>query len=284
MQLSETPGKFAELALAPELIDDTLVVVKLTEDEDLQLLAEKDVVGQDDSPREDPAEEVKRKVLRDVKSQLRTILSTLPVSRLLKTSENLVDSVRAESMVMESYESRDFVTQAGEATRLLRLLPDSYRANNFTLLHDEMVLEVKKRAPYVTYLVKTKQDLALTLGTMHDQRNRVEQTHASLLTFFKVARVRWFIDKRELEVQRFLDIFKGIPTPLEKVKCLTQFISSLAEQFALDPYGKKISGEQKAELFVIVEREFVSRIYPLYDRHAPSFSLSLFLQALISLP
>lgn len=95
-----SPGMMAKLEALnspSEVMDDSLMLMRVSDEDSLTLLSEKDVLSQfeDQSERVD---DPKKKALRDVKTQIRNILSILPVSRSLKNN-NLVEVLRAETLV-----------------------------------------------------------------------------------------------------------------------------------------------------------------------------------------
>ena len=161
---SQSPSMIAKLesmTLANETMDDSLVLMKASEDEDFNLLSEKEVLTQIEDHSETPDTDPRKKNLRDVKSQIRAILSVLPISRALRHG-SLMDVLRAESMVsflflfafslsmllilgvclfqaISVFETRELVTQVAEVTRLLRLVEEPYRQGNYGLLYDELI-------------------------------------------------------------------------------------------------------------------------------------------------
>jgi len=132
---SQSPSMIAKLesmTLPNETMDDSLVLMKASEDEDFNLLSgsfslfsfsfedphfflslysllpcflsfppfsEKEVLTQIEDRNESPDVDPRKKTLRDVKSQIRAILSILPISRALRHG-SLMDVLRAESMVV----------------------------------------------------------------------------------------------------------------------------------------------------------------------------------------
>lgn len=251
-------SKLETLTVSPDLIDDNLMHLRISE-EDFVLLAERDILPSDEAGG-DPLDEQKKRIIRDVKHQLRTILSNMSLSRNWKTM-NLVEILRAESQTLTVLELREPVAQIGEVNRLLRLLPDSYKHSNFAALYDEILQEFKKRAPYITYLVKVRQDLSITYEFLQRHRDMVLRTKNLYVQYYKTAQIHNFIEKRENEIVKFVEQFASTELLDEKANLVKQFLQQSMEALSLDPVWKNASPEGKTEANLLMEKDFMCRIY-----------------------
>lgn len=67
--------------------------------------------------------------------------------------------------------------------------------------------DFKKRAPYITYLVKLRQDLSMTHDHLLKQKEAVLRTKALYLQYYKSVRIHNYIEKKEA------DIVKSVSSP-----------------------------------------------------------------------
>ena len=158
-------------------------------------------------------------------------------------------------------EVRDAVTQIGEAVRLLKVIPDPFKQGNFAQVHEEMMQEFGKRNPYITYLVKVRQDLALTLDHLEKQRDNVLRTKTMYIQYYKAMRIHNHIEKKETDIVKFVESFNGIQMLDEKAGLVNQFLSKSMEVFSSDPFWKRASAEEKQEANTMMEKDFMCRIY-----------------------
>jgi len=100
------------------------------------------------------------------------------------------------------FETREVVTQVAEVTRLLRLVEEPYRQGNYGLLYDELIQDFKKRAPYITYLVKQRQDLSMTCDHLQRQKETILRSKTLYLQYYKSVRIHNHIDKKEADIVR----------------------------------------------------------------------------------
>ena len=123
--------------------------------------------------------------------------------------------------------------------------------------------DYQRRAPFIAYLMKSKQSLLMTdshfevlLEYMAHEKQLCSQ---NLVTIY----VRNFLEKKEKALTSFISYFKKMGPPDEKAKLVDKFLGFMFKSLESDPGWKAGSEEQVAFGHSVIERSVMSQVYVL---------------------
>ena len=123
--------------------------------------------------------------------------------------------------------------------------------------------DYQRRAPFIAYLMKSKQSLLMTdshfevlLEYMAHEKQLCSQ---NLVTIY----VRNFLEKKEKALTSFISYFKKMGPPDEKAKLVDKFLGFMFKSLESDPGWKAASEEQVAFGHAVIERSVMSQVYVL---------------------
>lgn len=212
---------------------------------------------------------------RDAKRKLRLMLPEADLSLLASlpsfstncqhrsadntTNNNLlVCVIRVQLAEALNLQDRDLVAKLHETLRCLEL----FDAQGCRKLVRALREDYKNRSPYLSYLIRCRQGLLATLAHQERLLKRLQADKSVCTTYLVTVVIRAFLQKQEMQLQRFKAQFKATPAPDEKAEQLTLFLAQLMSQLESDSSKICTLLEPHRDLCeTTVERSVFSLIY-----------------------
>lgn len=144
-----------------------------------------------------------------------------------------------------------------EALRCLHLLDEVQCLRVLRGLEEEH----RRRAPYVSYLVRCRQGLLSLQAQLETQLRRTERDRHVCQSHLATLCVRHFLDPREHQIQSFARSFQGLTVADEKAQLVQKFLTSLFQGMEVDPTWQTASDLQLSLAQQTIERAIMSQIY-----------------------
>nr|XP_054769969.1 GTPase-activating protein and VPS9 domain-containing protein 1-like [Lytechinus pictus] len=123
--------------------------------------------------------------------------------------------------------------------------------------------EYEARSPYIAYLVRSRKGLALSKAHLERQLERIQRDKEVVNKFFTMVCVRFFLERQEQTIIKFISDFKALTAADEKTHLVKYYLSTLNGWIQQDPIWQAASETQKQDAEVATERAIMSRIYKL---------------------
>ena len=122
--------------------------------------------------------------------------------------------------------------------------------------------DYKRRAPYLSYLVRCRQGLLSTLAHLQRLLSRIEADRKVCSQHLVSVCMRLFLEKRESALQQFVFQFKEASVSDEKIALTDAFLNNMFKQLESDPAWALVATEEQMKLArLTIERSVVSHIY-----------------------
>lgn len=123
------------------------------------------------------------------------------------------------------------MSQLHEALRCVKLFDNEGCRRLFKSLKEDY----QSRAPYIAYLVRSRQTLLLTLAHFQRMKERLESDSQVCRKFLVALCVRIFLERREESCRSFSIDFQQLTLADEKTDLLDKFLRDLSYQLEKDP-------------------------------------------------
>ena len=164
----------------------------------------------------------------------------------------------AEALILQD---RGRVAQLHETLRCIELFDSDGCRKLIQSLRDDY----RRRSPYLSYLVRSRQGLLTTISYQQRLLTRMECDQTVCSQYLIAVSMRFFLERREASLQRFVRQFIETSVADERVSLTERFLNSLWRQLEEDPSWALIANEEQMRLARLsVERSVISHIY----RHA----------------
>ncbi|XP_064650384.1 GTPase-activating protein and VPS9 domain-containing protein 1-like isoform X2 [Lineus longissimus] len=228
-------------------------------------------------PMYDPDNLETCQAFHDAKKKLRMVFSTadfqtLPWSfsatrRLSQVAQgckendrkdnDLVAMLRMQLAEAINLQDKDLIAQLHETIRCVRQFDHDGTKKLIRSLRDDY----KNRTPYISYLVRCRQNLLSTQAHLERLLYRIERDKEICGKHLVSVCVRIFIERREKGVLRFMAEFQRLTVSDERADLVEKFLDSLYKHMQQDPMWQAASDNQLEEGQLAIERYIMSRIY-----------------------
>ncbi|KAK6641198.1 hypothetical protein RUM44_012907 [Polyplax serrata] len=197
----------------------------------------------------------------NAKRKLRLVLcnSDLRIYNSGSVSEDQVVSfLKLQLAEAVNLQNRSLVSQLQETLRCVRLFDYEGCRRLFKSLKEDY----QNRAPYIAYLVRSRQTLLSSIAHFERMIERIETDSRVCQKFLVALCVRIFLERREDLCSSFSKEFQQLSLPDEKTDLLDKFLMELSQQLERDHNWKGASEAQLEQAKSIIETAVISRVYP----------------------
>ncbi|XP_014681413.1 PREDICTED: GTPase-activating protein and VPS9 domain-containing protein 1-like [Priapulus caudatus] len=203
----------------------------------------------------------------DTKRKLRIVLSMVdlttthwssPLSAQVDQVENhLVAFLRTQLAEAINLQDRSLVAQLHETLRCVRQFDKPGCRKLLVSLQEDY----RRRAPYIAYLVRCRQALLATQCHLDRLLRRIQREKTICSKYITLVCVRFYLEKYEGKIQRFISDFKKLDVSDEKTDLVEQFLKYMYEKLEQDPTWQHSNERQLMDAQQAVERSLMSQIY-----------------------
>lgn len=166
--------------------------------------------------------------------------------------------LRVQLAESHNLQDRSRIAQLHETLRCVELFDSEGCRKLVRSLRDDY----KRRAPYLNYLLRSRQGLLSTLAHQKTLLGRMEGEERVCSQYLVSVCVRLFLERREKLMQQFMFQFREIIVSDERIALMERFLASLASQLDEDPAWALVASEEQNTLArLTIERAVVSQIY-----------------------
>ncbi|XP_041370406.1 GTPase-activating protein and VPS9 domain-containing protein 1-like [Gigantopelta aegis] len=236
---------------------------------------------EDMPPFYDPANLETCFAFQDAKRKLRMVLSTAdfqqginPLHHLLtdqaespregggvvtglRKDNELITLLRAQLAEAINLQNKDTVAQLHEVIRCIRQFDNDGCKKLVKALREEY----RNRSAYISYLVRCRQGLLMSLSHLQQLLNRAQRDKEICNKHMVNVCVRLFIEHREKQVLYFISDFQKLTVSDEKTDLVERFLQLLYKEMEQDAIWKAATQEQMDDARLAIERLLMSRIY-----------------------
>jgi len=204
-------------------------------------------------------------VFQDAKRKLRLMLSEVEMPLLLNVpglvdegnKEEILGLLRVMLAQAINQQDRNLVAQLYETIRCLSNLDQESSSKLTRTLRDEY----RRRAPYIAYLVRSRQGLLSSINTLQKLTANMESEQRMCSRFLITVCVRLFIERHERELRQMQQQFSSSSAMDEKTDLVVRLLEGLWLELERDPVLAASNAEQRELARIAVERSVFSQIY-----------------------
>jgi len=144
-----------------------------------------------------------------------------------------------------------------EAIRVVESLDEKSCQQLFWSLREDY----QRRAPYISYLISSRQTLLSTEAHFDSLYNHLMQEKLTCLHNLVTVCVKQFLEKKEKAVAHFIRYFQIPGTADEKVQLVEKFLEYLFQSMDSDPVWQMASQDMVDHAKEVIERVIMSQVY-----------------------